>query len=155
MRRNKKFKRNFEPDMVHNRIEFTRFINYLMERGKKSVAEGIFYKTLDIIKETTKKDPALVVETAMKNVSPVVEVRSKRVGGANYQVPQEVRPERKFALTCRWILDAARKRTGMDMSKKLAEEFLAAANNEGAAIKKKLDTHRIAEANKAFAHFAR
>ena len=155
MRRAKKFKKNFEPDIVHNKIEFTRFINYLMERGKKSVAEAIFYKTLEIIKETSKKDPVEVVETAMRNVSPVVEVRSKRVGGANYQVPQEVRPERKFALTCRWILDASRKRKGADMPHRLAEEFLAAANNEGAAIKKKLDTHRIAEANKAFAHFAR
>lgn len=155
MRRAKKFKKNFEPDMIHNKIEFTRFINYLMERGKKSVAEAIFYKTLEIIKETSKKDPVEVVEAAMKNVSPVVEVRSKRVGGANYQVPQEVRPERKFALTCRWILDASRKRKGADMAHRLAEEFLAAANNEGAAIKKKLDTHRIAEANKAFAHFAR
>ena len=155
MRRNRKFKRNFEGDIKFNKTEFTRFINYLMERGKKSVAEDIFYKALEIIKEKTKKEPLEVVEAAMKNVTPLVEVRSKRVGGANYQVPQEVRPERKFALSSRWILDASRKRKGAAMSQKLAEEFIAAANNEGAAIKKKLDTHRIAEANKAFAHFAR
>lgn len=119
------------------------------------MAEKIFYQALDFIKEKTKKDPVEVVEVAFKNTTPLLEVKSRRIGGANYQVPQEVRGERKFALSCRWILQAARAKTGKPMSERLAEEFIAAANNEGAAVKKKLDTHRIAEANRAFAHFAR
>jgi len=119
------------------------------------VAEKIFYQALDFIKEKIKKDPVEVVEVAFKNTTPLLEVKSRRIGGANYQVPQEVRGERKFALSCRWILQAARAKTGKPMYERLAEEFIAAANNEGAAVKKKLDTHRIAEANRAFAHFAR
>jgi len=155
MRRKRSFKKTFEPDIVYSRPEFSRFINYLMEEGKKPVAEKIFYQALDFIKEKTKKDPVEVVEVAFKNTTPLLEVKSRRIGGANYQVPQEVRGERKFALSCRWILQAARAKTGKPMSERLAEEFIAAANNEGAAVKKKLDTHRIAEANRAFAHFAR
>lgn len=154
MRRKRNFKRNFEPDIIHGKVEFTRFINYLMERGKKSVAERNFYKSLDIIKERTKKDSMEVVEAAIRNASPLLEVKSRRIGGANYQVPQEVRGERKFALVCRWIIGAARARKGKPICEKLADEFISAANNEGAAIKKKLDTHRIAEANRAFAHFS-
>lgn len=118
------------------------------------MAEQIFYQALEAIKEKTKKDPIEVVDTALRNASPLLEVKSRRVGGANYQVPQEVRGERKFALVCRWIIGAARAKQGKQMYEKLAEEFIAAANNEGAAIKKKLDTHRIAEANRAFAHFS-
>jgi small subunit ribosomal protein S7 len=154
MRRKRNYKRTFEPDINFDKVEFTRFINYSMEMGKKNIAERNFYKALEIIKEKTKKDPVEVVETALRNASPLLEVKSKRVGGANYQVPQEVRGERKFALACRWILGAARSRKGSPIAQKLAEEFIAAANNEGAAIKKKLDTHRIAEANRAFAHFS-
>jgi small subunit ribosomal protein S7 len=155
MRRKRSFKKTFEPDIVYSRPEFTRLINYLMEEGKKAVAEKIFYQALDFIKEKTQKDPVEVVEVAFKNTTPLLEVKSRRIGGANYQVPQEVRGERKFALSCRWILQAARAKTGKPMYERLAEEFIAAANNEGAAVKKKLDTHRIAEANRAFAHFAR
>lgn len=154
MRRKRKTKRTFEPDIIYNNPEFTRFINYLMKMGEKSVAEKIFYGALDLIREKTKKEPAEIVEIAIKNASPLLEVKSRRIGGANYQVPQEVRGERKFALACRWIIQASRNRKGKSMAEKLAEEFIAAFRNEGAAIKKKTDTHRIAEANKAFAHFA-
>lgn len=154
MRRNRSTKRLFEPDVIYSRPEFTRFINYLMEEGKKAVAEKIFYQAFEAIKEKTKKDPIEIVDAALKNASPLLEVKSRRIGGANYQVPREVRGERKFALSCRWIIGAARSKQGRPMYEKLAEEFIAAANNEGAAIKKKLDTHRIAEANRAFAHFS-
>lgn len=154
MRRKRKSKKAFEADIIYNNPEFTRFINYLMKMGEKSVAEKIFYGALDLIREKTKKEPAEIVEIAIKNASPLLEVKSRRIGGANYQVPQEVRSERKFALACRWIIQASRNRKGKSMAEKLAEEFIAAFRNEGAAIKKKTDTHRIAEANKAFAHFA-
>ena len=153
MRRKRNFKRNFEPDIIHGKVEFTRFINYLMERGKKSVAERNFYKSLDIIKERTKKDSMEVVEAAIRNASPLLEVKSRRIGGANYQVPQEVRGERKFALVCRWIIGAARARKGLPMAVRLAEELLLAYKKEGTAFKKREDTHRMAEANRAFAHY--
>lgn len=155
MRRSKAKKKDIAPDVVYGRVDFARFINYLMNDGKKSTAEKVFYKALDLIKEKTKVDnPADVVEKAFANVAPNIEVRTRRVGGANYQVPQPVRPERRFALTCRWILKAARSKTGKSMNVRLMEEFLAASKGEGAAVKKKDEVQRAADANRAFAHFA-
>jgi small subunit ribosomal protein S7 len=132
----------------------TKFINYLMKDGKKSTAQKVLYETFEAM-EKQKKNPLEVFDLAIRNVSPSVEVRSKRVGGANYQVPHEVRGERKIALAFRWILAAAKSKKGMPMGKRLLQELLDASQNQGAAIKKKMDTHRMAEANKAFAHFAR
>lgn len=126
-----------------------------MEEGKKNAARSIVYGALDFIKEKTKNDnPVEIFETALKNAGPTLEVRSRRIGGANYQVPREVRPERRQALAMRWIIDAARSKKGKPMHMKLAEELIAASNNEGEAIKKKENTHKMADANKAFAHFA-
>lgn len=146
-------KREHKPDYKYNRVDVGRFINYLMRNGKKSVAERVFYRTLEDIKEKTKKDPLEVFEQAINNTSPLLEVVSRRIGGANYQIPREVRPERKFFLATHWIIEAAKKRKGKPMYKKLAEELIAASNNEGEAIKKKQNTHRMAEANRAFASF--
>jgi small subunit ribosomal protein S7 len=154
MRGKKAIKRNIEPDVKFSSINIAKLINYIMKGGKKSTAQSIVYDCFDIISEKTKQDPEAVFEQAIKNVSPQLEVRSKRVGGANYQIPVEVRGDRKYTLACRWILTAARARTGKKMASKLADELLAAAKGEGAAIKKKEDTLRMAEANKAFAHFA-
>lgn len=148
-------KREHRGDPVHGRVDAGRFINYLMQDGKKAVAEKVFYQALEVIKETAKTDPVKIFETALENVLPVMEVGRRRIGGANYQVPQEVRPERKFFLAVQWIITAARARRGKPMAEKLAEELLAASKNEGAAIKKKQDTHRMAEANRAFAHFGK
>jgi len=155
MRRKRKYKKFHQPDVQYQNIAVSRFINYLMGKGKKSVAERLLYKTFGNIKKEFKQEPLAVFEKAIENASPFVEVVSKRVGGANYQVPREVRPERKFFLACRWIIEAARSGKGKPMDKKLAEELIAASKNEGAAIKKKQNIHRMAEANKAFAHFAR
>jgi len=130
-----------------------KFINRLMTGGKKSTAQRVFYGAFDIVAKQ-QKDPLQVFDEAIKNVAPVLEVKSKRIGGANYQVPREVRGERRLTLAIRWMIGAARAKKGKPMAVKLAEEFLAAAKNEGAAIKKRQDTHRMAEANKAFAHFA-
>ncbi len=140
---------------MHGRVDLGRFINYVMKDGKKSTAERVVYGAFDEIKKITKEDPIAIFEKAFENVSPMVEVVSKRVGGANYQVPMEVRPERKFVLATRWLINAARSKKGKPMAMKLAEELIAASKNEGSAIKKKQDTHRMAEANRAFAHFAR
>lgn len=126
-----------------------------MQDGKKSVAEKIFYDCLNEIQKETEQESFPIFEKALTNASPLLEVVSKRVGGANYQVPREVRPERKFFLACNWIINAANAKRGKAMYKKLAEEIIAASKNEGAAIKKKQDMHRMAEANRAFAHFAR
>ncbi len=155
MRKKRVYKKYYQPDAVYGRVELGRFINYVMRDGKKSVAERLVYGALDKVKAAAKEDPVKVFDKAIGNVSPQVEVASKRVGGANYQVPREVRPERRFMLSIRWIVDAARSKKGKGMADKLAEEILAASKNEGAAIKKKLDMHRMAEANRAFAHFAR
>lgn len=155
MRKPRKYKRDHNPDIKFNNVTVGRFINYLMRNGKKSTAEKIFYDCFDNIQKETKQEPLQVFEKALNNASPMLEVFSKRVGGANYQIPREVRPERKFFLACNWIIDAARAKKGKLMSKKLAEELLLAFKNEGAAIKKKQDMHRMAEANRAFAHFAR
>ena len=143
-----------EPDPVYNSVVVAKFINRIMERGKKTVARKIVYQSLEIIKEKTKKEAMEVFEEAISNVSPMLEVKSKRVGGAVYQVPREVRGDRKLTLAMRWISNAARAKKGKPMKEKLAQELMEAANNEGTAIKKKNDTHRMAEANRAFAHFA-
>ncbi len=132
-----------------------KLINYVMRRGKKSTAETVVYGALDQIKEKTKQDPLEVLSAALKNVSPTLEVRSRRIGGANYQIPVPVRTERRLALAFRWIIGAAQAKKGRPMASKLADELAAAANNDGDAVKKKQDVHRMAEANRAFAHFAR
>ena len=155
MRKKRVYRKHFGPDIVHGSIAVGRFTNYLMQEGKKSVAEKVLYDAFDIVKKNAKQEPLAVFEKALENASPVVEVSSRRVGGANYQVPREVRPERRFMLACRWLIDAARAKKGRRMAEKLAEELVAASKNEGSAIKKKLDVHRMAEANRAFAHFAR
>ena len=143
------------PDIKYGSVRLEKFINSVMWDGKKSTARKVVYDALELMKEKTKvENPVELFETAIRNVSPAMEIRSRRVGGANYQVPREVRPERKQALAFRWILAAARARKGMPMHKRLAEELIAASNSEGPAFKKKHDTHRMAEANKAFAHFA-
>lgn len=143
------------PDSRYNSTKVSKFINYVMEGGKKSVAQDIVYGAFDIIKEKMKiEDPLETFNMALNNAGPVTEVRSRRIGGANYQVPREVREERRFMLAFRWIIDAAQAKKGKAMKFKLADELMAAANNEGSAVKKKEDTHRMAEANKAFAHFA-
>ncbi|MEK7657685.1 MAG: 30S ribosomal protein S7 [Patescibacteria group bacterium] len=154
MRKKRIFKKFYKPDVKYDNMALGRFINYLMKKGKKSVAEKVIYQCFNNI-EKTNKEPLAVFEKAIENASPVLEVISKRVGGANYQVPREVRPERRFFLSSHWIINAARAKKGKPMAEKLAEELMAAAKNEGAAIKKKIDTHRMAEANRAFAHFAR
>jgi small subunit ribosomal protein S7 len=130
-----------------------RFINNIMKRGKKSRSQTIFYDALDIIAQRTKGEPIDLFKKAVHNVSPVIEIRARRVGGATYQVPTEVRPERRTALAIRWLINYANERSDKSMSLKLASEFIAAANGEGGAVKKKEDTHRMAEANKAFAHY--
>ncbi len=148
-------KRTHKTDPVYNRVDIGRFINCLMVKGEKTVAEKVFYDALEEIKKNTKDDPVKVFEKALENATPLQEIVSRRIGGANYQIPNEVRPERKFFLAAHWIMQAARAKKGKPMSKKLAEEFIAASKNEGAAIKKKQDTHRMAEANRAFASLLR
>jgi len=146
-------KREILPDPKYRSVLVAKFINCMMKDGKKSVAESIFYKALNIIKEKTGKNPLEVFEKAVENVKPVLEVKSRRVGGATYQVPIEVRPERRISLAVKWIINSARARGERGMVLKLANELLEAYNNKGAAIKKKEDTHRMAEANRAFAHY--
>ncbi len=154
MRKKRVYKRYYKADSQYQSIAAGRFINYLMQGGEKATAEKIFYDAMDEIKKATKaEEPLKVFELAIENVTPLMEVKSRRVGGANYQVPMEVRPARKFMLASRWILIAARAKTGMPMAKKLADELIAASKNEGNAIKKKMDTHRMAESNRAFAHY--
>lgn len=148
-------KRKIQGDAKYNDTDVSKFINYIMRGGKKTVAEKVVYGAFEIIKEKTKQDPRHVFHKALKKISPLLEVRGKRVGGANYQVPFQVRGERRFTLACRWLIAAAKARKGKPMHEKLAYEILDAINDEGAAIKKREDVHRMAEANKAFAHFAR
>lgn len=148
-------KHKITPDRVYDDVIVSQFINKVMERGKKTVAQKIVYGALDIIKEKTKKEPLKVFRLAIENASPILEVKSKRIGGATYQVPIEVRGERRLALAIKWILLGARSKKGKPMAEKLSQELIDASNNEGSALKKKNDTHRMAEANKAFAHFAR
>jgi small subunit ribosomal protein S7 len=146
-------KREILADPIHKNKVVTKFINQIMLDGKKGTAEAICYDAFDIIKEKAGKDPVEVFETALKNVMPVLEVKARRVGGANYQVPIEVRPERRQALGLRWLVGYAKKRGEKTMEQKIAGELLDASNNTGGAFKKKEDTHKMAEANKAFAHY--
>lgn len=156
MRRKKVHKKlGRKPDPIHSSVVVGRFINYLMKDGKKSVAEKVMYDALIAVGKETKEEALQVFEKALENVTPMMEVSSRRIGGANYQIPIEVRPERKFFLASRWIIAAAKSRKGKPMAKKIAEEILLAAKNEGEAVKKKQNVHRMAEANRAFAHFAR
>ncbi len=154
MRRKRKFQREIEPDSKYSNAMVAKFINYVMKDGKKSTAQGVVYRTFDLIEKKHQQDPLVIFDTAIKNVGPALEIKSRRIGGATYQVPREVRGDRKLALAFRWILLAARGKKGKPMHEKLAEELILATKNEGSAIKKKLDTHRMAEANKAFAHFS-
>ena len=141
------------PDRKYNDILVGRFVNSIMYDGMKQKAEGILYDAFDIIRGKLNNDPIETFKKAIGNVQPSLEVRSRRVGGSNYQVPTEVRPERRVALAIKWILTYARDKSGKSMAEKLANELMSAANNEGSAVKKKEDVHRMAEANKAFAHF--
>jgi small subunit ribosomal protein S7 len=144
-----------KPDIQYNSEKLAKFINCIMLDGKKETARTIVYRALDIIKEKEKvADPIEVFEAALRNTAPLMEVRSRRIGGANYQVPREVRPERRLALSIRWMVGAARGGKGRPIADRLADELIAASKGEGAAVKKKDDTHKMAESNKAFAHFA-
>lgn len=148
-------KREILPDHKFGNVVVTKLVNYVMKDGKKSTAERIVYDCFEIISAETKENPMDVFDNALKNVTPTVEVKSKRVGGANYQVPMPVRGERRNALAFRWVLAAARSKKGRPMSEKLAEEIMLAAKGEGEAVRKKNDVQRMAEANRAFAHLAR
>ena len=152
-RRNRAPKRPIQPDIKYNSTLVSSFINKLMRNGKKTVAASIFYDGLDIIAERTKKPGIEMFEQAIKNATPLIEVRPRRVGGATYQIPLEVRPERRQSLAIRWLVTSARARSGKSMAEKLAAELMDAANNQGATVKKREDTHRMAEANRAFAHY--
>src|SRR3989338_10752222 len=153
MRKKRSSRRRIAPDPKYNDLLVARFINNLLKQGKKNTARGIMYEALTSIASKTEKNPVDVFRKAVDNASPLIEVRARRVGGATYQVPTEVRPERRTALAIRWLINYSRERSDKAMSLKLASEFMAAANGEGNAVKKKEDTHRMAEANKAFAHF--
>lgn len=152
-RRNRAVKRPVVPDPIYGSETITKFVNSLMLDGKKSLAEGIFYGAMKIVEEKTGQPGDVIFTQALNNAKPVLEVKSRRVGGATYQVPVEVRPERRTALGMRWLVGFARQRGEKTMADRLAAEVLAASRNEGATIKKKDDTHRMAEANKAFAHY--
>ena len=152
-RRRAQIKRQVEADPIYGTKVITKFINSLMIDGKKTVAEKIVYKTFDIIKEKTKQDPLDVFNEAIKNVRPNLELKSRRVGGATYQVPVEVRSDRGQALAIRWLIESSKKRGDKTMQERLSKEFLDASTNKGSAIKKKEDVHKMAESNKAFAHF--
>ncbi len=155
MRRKLKAKPKLIPDSRYDSEKVTKFINYSMLEGKKVTARKVVYDALEKVAEISKNpNPLEIFETALKNTGPTMEVRSRRVGGANYQIPREVRPERRQFLSMKWIIDAARSKKGKAMAVKLAEEIIAAANNEGEAVRKRDNTHKMAEANKAFAHFA-
>ncbi len=146
-------KRELLPDPRYNSGLVQQFINYLMERGKKSTAEAVFYGAMDVIQQRTGQDPMAVFKQALNNVKPAIEVASRRVGGATYQVPMEVRPVRRTALAMRWLIGFSRQRREHSMAEKLAAELMLAQKNEGPSVKKREDTHKMAEANKAFAHY--
>lgn len=148
-------KHKIAPDRVYDDVQVAQFINKVMQAGKKTVAQKIVYGAFDIIKAKTNKEAIEIFRQAIENASPLLEVKPKRIGGATYQVPMEVRQERKLFLAYKWIIDGARAGKGKSMQEKLSQEIMNVANNEGAAMKKKNDMHRMAEANKAFAHFAR
>lgn len=147
-------KRKISPDPKYRSQTIAKFINYIMRDGKKSTAQSVVYGAFDIISDKTKGNPVEVFDSAVKNVAPHLEVKGRRIGGANYQIPIVVSGERKQSLAFRWVIEAARKRKGKPMAEKLADELMLAAKNEGDAIKKREDTHKMAEANRAFAHFA-
>lgn len=153
MRKKRAEKRFVKPDPKFNDVLVSKFINSLMYDGKKSVTRKMVYEAFDIIEDRTKKPGLEIFKKAISNVQPIIEVRSRRVGGATYQVPTEVRPERRIALAMRWIKTYSRARSEKSMTQKLANELIAASNGEGSSVKKKEDTHKMAEANKAFAHF--
>lgn len=153
MRRTKPEKREIEPDVRYNNTMVTGFVNRLMGRGKKSIALGIVYDAFDMIQERTGQDGLEVFEQAIRNASPILEVKPRRVGGATYQVPVEVAPERRTSLAMRWLIAGANSRYGHSMTAKLADELLDALNNTGSAVRKKEEAHRMAEANRAFAHY--
>ncbi len=153
MRRRRPEKREILPDPVYNDLTVAKFVNNLMKNGKKSIAEKVFYESIEIISKKKKDDGIEIFKKALSNVAPVLEVKSKRIGGATYQVPREISENRSMALAMRWILSFARGRKGNTMADRLAAELLAAESGEGGAVKKKEDTHKMAEANKAFAHF--
>lgn len=155
MKRNKKAKRIILPDSVYDNVIVAKFINQVMRKGKKNSARKIVYNAFDIVKEKTKKEPLEIFNLALKNATPLLEVKPKRIGGATYQVPRPVSAGRGLTLSIRWLIKVAKSKKGKPMREKLAEELINAANNTGAVIKKKEDTHRMAEANRAFAHFAR
>jgi small subunit ribosomal protein S7 len=152
-RRNRPPKREIAPDFKYNSVLVSRFINKLMRQGKKSKAESVFYDALDIVEGRARRPGLEVFEQAVKNATPIIEVKPRRVGGATYQVPVEVRPDRQLSLAIRWLLQSARSRPGKSMAEKLANELMDAANSTGTTIKKREDTHRMAEANRAFAHY--
>jgi small subunit ribosomal protein S7 len=153
MRRTKPVKRVITPDVRYNNVLLQNFINHLMRRGKKSTATRMVYDALDIVQEQTGKPPVEIFDLAMKNVGPLMEVRPRRVGGATYQVPMEVPMDRRMTLAMRWIMDASRARSGKSYAEKLSAELLEAANNQGAAVRKRDETHKMAEANRAFSHY--
>ena len=153
MRRTKPEKRAIEPDLKYNNVNVQVLIHHVLKKGKKSTASRIVYQMLDIVQDKTKKDPVEVLETALKNVGPQMEVRPRRVGGATYQVPMEVGPDRRLTLAIRWILAATRSRGGRSFAEKLAAEIMDAAENQGSAIKKREETLKMAQANRAFSHF--
>ena len=152
-RRSKPVKRVPLPDPLFNSVDIAKFINRLMKKGKKSVAQNIFYKTMEKVEEKTKQKPIEVFEKALSNVTPLIEVKARRIGGSTYQVPIEVKPDRGQALGSCWIIESARKRSGKSMIEKLTNEIIDASNGTGASCKKREDTHKMAEANKAFAHY--
>lgn len=152
-RRYRPEKREIPPDVRYNSVDVQSFINRVMKRGKKSVATTLVYDAFDLIEQRAKKNPLEVFEQALRNVSPVMEVKPRRVGGATYQVPMEVPAHRRFALATRWILTASKARPGKTFAEKLAGELVDAANNTGAAIRRREETHRMAESNRAFSHY--
>ena len=155
MRRKVRNRNQVTPDSTYGSLKVSKLVNYVMKKGKKTAASKVVYGALTLIKEKAKvENPIEIFETALKNTAPTMEVRSRRVGGANYQVPVEVRPDRRNALSMKWIVDAAKGKKGKPMHIKLADEIIAASKNEGDAVKKRENTHKMAEANKAFAHFA-
>lgn len=155
MRRKVKNRNIVKPDITFNSQKVEKFINYVMEQGKKNTARRIVYEAFELVKEKAKvENPLEIFDAALKNTGPTMEVRSRRVGGANYQVPREVRPERRSYLSMKWIIGAAKAKKGKPMAEKLSEEIILASKNEGEAIKKRENVHKMAEANKAFAHFA-
>ena len=152
-RRNRPPKREIQPDIKYNSVLVSRFINKLMVMGKKSTAQQVFYTALDLVEERLKRPGLEVFQQAIKNATPMIEVKPRRVGGATYQVPMEVAPDRQVSLAIRWLIQTTRRRPGKSMAEKLANELMDAASNTGQTIKKREDTHKMAEANRAFAHY--